>query len=113
MSRRQFCSGLLPKLRAIVLQIANPQREVFRLATGHAQQSPFTSAQVREARHLVAEAIQLEITEADRVPEYQPFYLVLLSHFMERIRDPGWRQALVATHSYANGVPIGVNYRMP
>ena len=46
----------------------------------------------------------------EQVPERQPFFI---SEMLRLADDPDWRQYTVATHSYAAGVPLGVDYRMP
>jgi hypothetical protein len=105
--------GLIGKLRGIVAEINDPSREVFKMATGHAEGSPFSGAQIRRARESIADALGLDRELAFKVRVHQPFFLELLSATLEKVGDPDWKQLTKGKWSFDKGVPIGVGIRMP
>ncbi len=104
---------LIIKLRGIVAQITDPSREVFKMATGNAEGSPFSGTQLKEAREAIADALGLDRGLAFKIRVHQPFLLELLSATLEKIGDPDWRQLTKGKWSFDQGVPIGVGIRMP
>ena len=85
------------------------------LATGKCAASPFSAALLDRARALVFTSIRDHGSRAplDCIPERQPFFLHAISEMLKFAGDPDWRQYTEAKHSFANGVPLGVDFRMP
>ena len=105
--------SLLKELRDIVLEVHDPVKITCRMATRNATSSPFTADQIRRARAAFATAIGMPTEQAEQVVPFQPCYLSLLGGVLKFIGDPDWRQAADASWSFAKGVPIGVDIRMP
>jgi hypothetical protein len=103
---------------AAVRKLPDPDRLVYRLATGNQKVSPFPDEMLAALRRDVAclLAERFPGTTSDSyliVHDYQPFYLNMLSGIMQDINDPDWRQLTLGRYSYSKGVPIGVNLKMP
>ena len=116
------------QVRARLLQavrtLPHVDRIVFTLATGKAEGSPFSDELLADLRRDVAEILCRaqppcaagEHRTAEHylvVPDYQPFYLHMLSAIMRDLGDPDWRQLDQGSFAYSRGVPIGVGIKMP
>ncbi|CAE7908811.1 unnamed protein product [Symbiodinium microadriaticum] len=110
-----FHKSLMDQLLLYITDNIDYKRVVCFLATGRCTSSPFSERQLTQARDVVFRLIREQGSTAplETVPERQPFYLHAISEVLRLADDPDWRQYTVSTHSFANGVPLGVDFRMP
>ena len=110
-----FHKSLMDQLLRFITDNVDYKKVVCFLATGKCTASPFSEAVMDQARQLVFKRIREQGSTAplEEIPERQPFYLHAISEVLRLADDPDWRQYVVSTHSFANGVPLGVDHRMP
>ena len=110
-----FHKKLMDRLLLYITDNLDYKRVVCFLATGKCTSSPFSEEQMTQARELVFATIREQGSTAplETIPERQPFYLHAISEVLRFADDPDWRQYTESTHSFANGVPLGVDFRMP
>ena len=89
--------------------------ELCKLATGRAQSSPFPGDLIGAGRDLVFRRLREagSMADLDKVAERQPFYLEAVGELLRLAGDPDWRRYSAATWSFAKGVPLGVDVRLP
>ena len=82
---------------------------------GHAKGSPFPPDLIKAGRDLVFNELRVAGSRArlEMLPERQPFYLEAISELLRLAGDPDWRRYTKATWSFASGVPLGVDVRLP
>ena len=110
-----FHKVLMDRLLAFITKNLDYKKVICYLATGKCAASPFSAAFLDRARALVFTSIRDHGSRAplDCIPERQPFFLHAISEMLKFAGDPDWRQYTEAKHSFANGVPLGVDFRMP
>ena len=111
---RRLREGLL---KILLAHIRDPHRVVYALACSHFKASPFTDDLLGEARafwfRVLAEEGGVPVEELELMPEYQPFYLRALAETLRIFGDPDWRVFWESKESFAKGVPVGVDVRLP
>jgi len=107
--------SLMDKLLGFITENIDYKKVVCFLATGKCVSSPFSEGLLKRARHLVFGVLRDQGSTAplELVPERQPFHLHAISELLRLADDPDWRQYTESKHSFANGVPLGVDHRMP
>ena len=108
---KRIMDGLL----RLMTDALDAKREMCRLAAGHAKGSPFPPALIKAGRDLVFNELRAAGSRArlEVLPERQPFYLEAISELLRLAGDPDWRRYTKATWSFASGVPLGVDVRLP
>ncbi|CAE7940965.1 unnamed protein product, partial [Symbiodinium necroappetens] len=103
--------SLMDKLLSFVTANIDYKTVVCFLATGKCVSSPFSEDLLKRARHLVFGVLRDQGSTAplELVPERQPFYLHAISELLRMADGPDWRQYTESKHSFANGVPLGVD----
>eukprot|EP00435_Cladocopium_sp_Y103_P049027 s1164_g14.t1 len=92
--------------------VQDVRREAFKLVTGKLQSAPFPEALLSKVRGRIA-ALLRDPTDAVVRDEGQPFYLRLLSQWLEVFRDPDVDCLVNTADSYATGVNVGVDAPLP
>ena len=110
-----FHKDLMDGLLNIISNRMDYKRAVCFLATGKCKESPFSDPLLREARELLfAKLLAAGCEEPiEDMPERQPFLLHAISELLRLAGDPDWRQYTQSSHSFAAGVPLGVDARLP
>ena len=114
-SRLHFHKELMDALLGLMDKCVGARKIACLLATGKCKSCPFPESLILAGRDLLFSKLRSWGSQEplDRVPERQPFLLHAISEMLRLADDPDWRQYTVATHSYAAGVPLGVDFRMP
>ena len=96
----------------VVRHIGNLRMESFKLATGKLEFSPFPEQELQALR---AEWFKLlpDPIDAEVLDDGQPFYLRALSQWLKIFKDPDVSWLVDERHSFATGVPLGVEEPLP
>ena len=108
---RQCFLELLQRLRSDM----DPHRLVIELACGKHVTSPFSENLLADASMIVKRCVHNYGTRLnlDEIPDRQPFKLALLEEFLRLSGDPDFRAFYSSSRSFANGVSLGVNEKLP
>ena len=114
-SRLHFHKEFMDELLKLIGERVDARKVACLLATGKCKSCPFPEGLILAGRDLLFAKLRTWGSQEplEQVPERQPFFLYAISEMLRLADDPDWRQYTVATHSYAAGVPLGVDYRMP
>ena len=110
---KQLAQATFEFLRQGVMEsISDVRREAFKLVTGKLQVSPFSESCLRKVRERVAGL--LPDCKGALVRDLgQPFFLRLLSQWLEMFEDPDFRCLVNDAESFATGVNLGVDIPLP
>ena len=88
---------------------------LYELACGKHQSCPFDEKLIEEAVQAIKESFMSSATrlDLDHVPSGQPFRLALIEEFLRISGDPDYRAFYSASSSFAKGVSIGVDQKLP
>ena len=110
---KQLAQATFGFLRQGVMEsISDVRMEAFKLVTGKLQVSPFPESCLVKVRERVAGLLPDCKGALVRDPG-QPFFLRLLSQWLEMFEDPDFRCLVNDTESFATGVNLGVDIPLP
>eukprot|EP00435_Cladocopium_sp_Y103_P007644 s5608_g2.t1 len=92
--------------------IQDVRREAFKLVTGKLQSSPFSEVVLERVRERIAGLLRDPASAVVR-DEGQPFFLRMLSQWLEVFEDPDVDCLVNSADSYATGVNVGVDDPLP
>ncbi|CAL1153097.1 unnamed protein product, partial [Cladocopium goreaui] len=102
-------------LQTVLDKHTDGRRLLFELACKKHVDQPFPAALVKEAREAVKGILRKHGAQLDldAIPERQPFHLALLEEFLRLCNDPDASAYFSGKDSFAAGVSLGVNQKMP
>ena len=108
---RQCFVELLQRLRSDM----DPHRLVVELACGKHGASPFSENLLADASMIIKRCVRKfgARLNLDEIPDRQPFKLALLEEFLRLSGDPDFRVFYSSSCSFAKGVSLGVNEKLP
>ena len=92
--------------------IQDVRKDAFKLVTGKMQASPFSEAVLEKVRGQIA-ALLRDPEDAKKRDDGQPFFLRLLSQWLEVFIYPDVRCLVDSEDSFASGVNVGVESPLP
>ena len=103
------------QLQQLLRDKMDPCRLVLGLACGRHHDSPFDDNLLDDARLIIKRQVHRYGTQLDldHVPDRQPFRLAMLEEFLRLSGDPDFRVFYTSSNSFANGVSLGVNEKLP
>ena len=109
----QFCATLSELVKQHTLKFfPDLKMAVYKLALGKFESSPITEDQIQALREDWFKLLPRPRLAAE-VPENQPFFLNAIGQTLRLMGDADDRIIDLSTDSYVNGVPVGMNCKMP
>ena len=86
-----------------------------KLAVGRVESLPFSDELISDGRELLFTALELAGSKLPvrARPEGQPFYLAAMEEYLRVSGDPDSRVFFSSSESFANGVRLGLNAKLP
>jgi hypothetical protein len=110
---KEFCRELSNVLEDFCRQhFKDPGKLVLSMALGKVTNMPFSDKDLENLRNKWFSLLPSP-TQASEVPEFQPFYLRAIGQSLMLLDDPDWRILATSKESFASGVRVGCNEKMP